>query len=198
MKHLLLLAALTSPCLALADKPAPVYGAAAPPVATKRQDTYGSPQAPPAPTPDEYGSPKAPVVDEYGSPQAPPVTEDSYGAPAAPVVSQPDQAAPVGNQGYYYYYYPVKPNQGGYKQEDDGGLLDGLLGDGLIGGLITKKILLVVLGIGAFLLVTALGIQVNFGRSFGSSMYELATPYMTEDNLTYLADTVRRAIDKFQ
>jgi len=203
MKSLILLLTLSVTCLA--DKPSPQY--VAPKAAEARQDTYGSPEAPPeaapqvAPTPDTYGAPKAPVVDSYGSPQAPVVKEDAYGAPSAPVISQPAEAAPVGNQGYYYYYYPVKQGGQSYEaeeQEGDGGLLGGLLSDGLLGTLVTKKILLVVLGIGAFLLVTALGIQVNFGRSFSSTAWDYASPYMTEDNLITLADFVSNSIAKYK
>lgn len=199
MKNLFLVLALCAVCLA--DKPSPQY--VAPQPAQEKQDSYGSPKAPPevAPTPDSYGAPKAPVVDSYGSPQAPVVKEDGYGAPSAPVISKPAQAAPVGNQGYYYYYYPVK--QGGQplqaeEQEGGGGLFGGLLSDGLLGTLVTKKILLVVLGIGAFLLVTALGIQVNFGRSFSSSAWEMAEPHMTEENMIMLADFVMNAITKYK
>jgi len=201
MKNLFLVLSLSAACLA--DKPSPQYVAPQPAQAQAKQDTYGSPEAPPeaAPTPDSYGAPKAPVVDSYGSPQAPVVKEDGYGAPSAPVISKPAEAAPVGNQGYYYYYYPVK--QGGQPleaeaQEGGGGLFGGLLSDGLLGTLVTKKILLVVLGIGAFLLVTALGIQVNFGRSFSSSAWDIAEPYMTEDNLITLADFVMNSITKYK
>jgi len=199
MKSFLLLLTLSATCLA--DQPTPQY--VAPQAAEARQDQYGSPEAAPqeaAPTPDTYGAPQAPVVDSYGSPQAPVVSEpDAYGAPAAPVISEPAEAAPVGNQGYYYYYYPVKQGGESYEaeEEESAGLLGGLLSDGLLGTLVTKKILLVVLGIGAFLLVTALGIQVNFGRSL-SSAWEYAGPHMTEDNLITLADFVSNSIAKYK
>merc|ERR1711899_625488 len=112
MKQTVILITLLS--LALADKPDPIYKAAAS-QQTKtvqpkekvdkiqaRQDQYGAPAAPAA---DSYGSPAAPVEDSYGSPQAAPV-QDSYGSPKAEPQAAPAQGS-VGTQGYYYYYYPV-------------------------------------------------------------------------------------------
>jgi len=187
------------------EAPAPEYGA---PVAQETYsapvpqysapvpDTYGAPAAPAAAAPESYGSPAAPPVaggDAYGSPAAPPVTGgDSYGSPAAPVQS----TAPVGNQGYYYYYYPVRQNAPApVESEDDNGILS------IITALLTKKIIIVAVGIVAFLVITALGINVAVGRSFSSSTaraFELAEPYITEDNLIALADFVNKSLGKFQ
>lgn len=202
---LLFLSALCS-----ADKPAvaPAYEAPAPatygaPVAKDTYsapvpDTYGSPAAP-SNQADTYGSPAAPLVsggDTYGSPAAPPVTGgDSYGSPAAPVQTA---TAPVGNQGYYYYYYPVRQNAPAPAQseDDDNGIL------GIVTALLTKKIIVVAIGIVAFLVITALGINIAVGgRSFSSSSaraFEMVEPYMTEDNLIALADFVNKSLGKFQ
>jgi len=195
--------------LCLADKPAlaptyegsgvDAYAAPAAPAVVKEAapETYGAPVAAPAPAQDSYGSPSTPVVSQetYGSPAAPPVGGDPYGAPAAPVQT----AAPVGNQGYYYYYYPVRQNAPApVETEDDNSII------GLITALLTKKIVVIALGLGAFLLLTALGINLTIGRDGRSlqrsmeSSWEFAAPYMTEGNLIALADFVNRSIRKFQ
>jgi hypothetical protein len=73
-------------------QPQSLYGA--PQQVAPRQDSYGSPRAPPvddgygspqAPIVDSYGAPQAPIVDGYGAPQAPIKTGSSYGAPQAPI-----------------------------------------------------------------------------------------------------------------
>jgi len=195
---------LLSASLCFGDKPAvaPAYEAPAP-------ETYGAPVAPVAKQQDSYGSPSAPVKtvveqDSYGSPQAAPIQQDSYGSPAAPPKTQyqaqaPPQhqaAAPVGNQGYYYYYYPVRQSAPvAAESEDDDSII------GLVTALLTKKIVLIALGLGAFLLATAVGININFGRSFARSLedgWQFVGPYMTEDNLITLADFVNKSIGKFQ
>lgn len=191
--------------LCLADKPAlapayegsgaEAYAAPAAPAVVKEAvpETYGAPVA--APAPDSYGSPSTPVVaqESYGSPAAAPVGGDPYGALAAPVQT----SAPVGNQGYYYYYYPVRQNEPApVETEDDDSII------GLITALLTKKIVVIALGLGAFLLLTALGINLTIGgRSLQRSMessWEFAAPYATEGNLIALADFVNRSIRKFQ
>jgi hypothetical protein len=167
------------------------YGAPSNPVQVKVPDAYGSPAGPPIQ--DTYGSPSSPPVsqpDSYGSPQAP--VEDSYGSPqAAPV-----QAAAPGNQGYYYYYYPVRQNVPEAVVEDEG-LFGGLLGGGGLAGLLSTKVLLLVLGVAGFVLITSLGI--NLGkRSFTSRALDMAEPYMTTGNLIALLDSVNSAIAKYQ
>lgn len=206
---------LLSASLCLGDKPAvaPAYydePAVAPAYEAPAQETYGAPVAQPArQQQDVYGSPSAPPVqvaeaDSYGSPQAAPIATDSYGSPAAPpktqyqAQAQPQQtAAAPGNQGYYYYYYPVRQSAPAPAEaEDDDSII------GLVTALLTKKIVLIALGLGAFLVVTALGINISFGRrSFARSMesgWEMVSPYMTEGNLITLADFVNNSIRKFQ
>lgn len=192
--------------LATADKPAvaPAYTGPAQAQADVRDtrdapaaDTYGAPVA--APSQDSYGSPQAAPAsaqeDSYGAPQAAAITEDSYGAPqAAPVA-----AGGPGNQGYYYYYYPVRQNvpQEGELAEDDGGLLGGLLNGGLA-GLLTTKVLLLILGVAGFVLITSLGINLGGRRSFTSRALSLAEPYMTHGNLIQVLESVNSAMAKYQ
>lgn len=173
------------------------YGAPAQPAPVVAKETYGAPAAPPK-QPDTYGSPAAPPVsggDTYGSPAAPPVSGgDSYGSPAAPVQNS---AAPVGNQGYYYYYYPVRQNAPApAHSDDDNGVL------GILTALLTKKIVVIAIGIVAFLVITALGINIAVGgRSFSSSTaraFEMVQPYITEDNLITLADYVNKSLGKYE
>ena len=158
-------------------------------------DSYGSPQAPPQSNPDSYGSPAAPVVDEYGSPAAP--AQNNYAAPT-------QEQAPVGNQGYYYYYYPVKQNGPSYnapaKDEGDDG--------GLLGLILSKKVLVIAGVIVGLLVLLALGVNLNPGRSFDSSFLSssaydmveelsaMAAPHMTPGNMFKLADMVQRALDR--
>jgi len=197
-----------------ADKPAlpPAYAGPAPAAPAPAPDSYGSPAAPQvaaAAAPDSYGSPQAPPqTDEYGSPAAPPVSVDEYGSPqsapqsnyAAPAAA-PQETAPVGNQGYYYYYYPVRQNAPGNSNSDDGGLLGGLAK--FLGPILGKKVLVIALILTGLLVAAALGVNFNIGRSFDTgSLYDyadelrdLATPYMTVDNMMVLANTVQNAIN---
>eukprot|EP00090_Calanus_glacialis_P012011 TRINITY_DN2045_c0_g1_i1.p1 TRINITY_DN2045_c0_g1~~TRINITY_DN2045_c0_g1_i1.p1 ORF type:complete len:210 (-),score=52.85 TRINITY_DN2045_c0_g1_i1:1582-2211(-) len=208
MKSLIAVLLFSTACLA-EDRPAvaPQYEAPASTVeqyAAPANDQYGAPSAPiaaAAPAVDTYGVPAAaPVQDEYGSPQAPVIAPqaDSYGSPAAPVETAP---APVGSQGYYYYYYPVRENAPAVAEESDDGLLGGLLGGGLLSALLGKKLLLVFLGITAFLVVTAFGLSFTIGKrsldESASRAIKGISPYMTEGNLVFLADFVRNAIEKF-
>ena len=199
---------------ASADKPAVAPAYVAPAYVAPRQDNYGSPAAPAAAAPDTYGSPAA-APDTYGSPAAPP-QEDSYGSPASPPISTPDSygspAAPVqdtygspaadpvsagpGTQGYYYYYYPVKQATAASTQsEDDGGLLGGLFSGGLA-GLLTTKVLLLILGIAGFVLITSLGINLGGRRSLARSISPYI-PYHTIPNLIQMLEFVNSAIVKY-
>lgn len=215
MRSLIAVLLLSTACFA-EDRPAvaPQYEAPANPpqyeAPAPANDLYGAPSAQiaaAAPAVETYGAPvAAPVQDEYGSPAADPVSNDAYGAPSAPVVDSygspaapVETAPPVGNQGYYYYYYPVRQNAPEATEEDEG-LLGGLLGGGLLSALLGKKLLLVVLGVGAFLVITAFGLSFTVGRSLNESAsraMKMASPYMTEGNLIFLADYVRSALDKY-
>ncbi len=158
-------------------------------------DSYGSPQAPPQSNPDSYGSPAAPVVDEYGSPAAP--AQNNYAAPAA-------EQAPVGNQGFYYYYYPVKQNAPSYNAPASSDGDDG----GLIGLILSKKVLVIAGLIVGLLVLLALGVNIGGGRSFDSTLLSnsaydmveelsaMAAPHMTPGNMFKLADMVQRALDR--
>ena len=79
--------------------------------------------------------------------------------------------------------------------------LGGLLGGGLLSALLGKKLLLVFLGITAFLVVTAFGLSFTIGKrsldESASRAIKGISPYMTEGNLVFLADFVRNAIEKF-
>jgi len=157
---------------ALADKPAvaPTYEPAG-----SASDTYGSPAA-------------QPQSDTYGSPQAP-VASDSYGSPAAPAAQQ---ASPVTNQGYYYYYYPVRQGGAAAEQSDDG-LLGGLLGGGLLSAILGKKVIVIAIAIAAVLVAAAFGLNLTFGGGRSFPQYSL----LSEDNLVFAADMLRRAIDNY-
>jgi len=158
------------------------------------EDSYGSPSKPAVKAPDSYGSPSSagvsPAPDTYGSPVGAPV---SY-SPAPASGASP--AAP-GNQGFYYYYYPVRQNVPENQHSEDKGVLDGLLG-----GLLTTKVevLLLILGIAGFILLITLGINLSngSGRSFTARAMDMAAPYMTTGNLIALLDSVNNAIDKYE
>jgi len=152
---------------------------------------YEPPAAPASPSVDTYGTPQAQPTsntDSYGPPQAP-VSTDSYGSPAAPVGQQ---ASPVSNQGYYYYYYPVRQGGAAAPQESDSGLLGGLLGGGLLSSLLGKELLVPAIAIAGLLVALAFGLSLTgAGRSFPS--YSL----LSEDNLVFAADMLRRAMDTY-
>ena len=195
MKQTVILITLLS--LALADKPDPIYKAAAS-QQTKtvqpkekvdkiqaRQDQYG---APAAPAQDSYGSPSAPVEDSYGSPQAAPV-QDSYGSPKGEPVAAPQAQGSVGTQGYYYYYYPVASSStsgsygsaghktGASSGSSSGGLLSG--GGGLLIPLVLGLGLLLLLAVGAAALF-------NNGRSFPEFSLASLAPFADELTVSVL------------
>jgi len=142
-----------------------------------------APQYEPASSPSSQ-----PQTDNYGSPQAP-VTGDSYGSPAAPASQQ---ASPVSNQGYYYYYYPVRQGNQASQQSDDG-LLGGLLGGGLLSAILGKKVIVLAISIAAILVAVAFGLNLSFGPGRSFPDYSL----LSEDNLVFAADMLRRAFDSY-
>ena len=127
--------------VAIADKPdSPVY--------------TGTKVSPVSPISNKNAEPKS---DSYSSPQT-----DSYASPQSSPVQQ-QTAGDVGTQGYYYYYYPVGQNGNAgsnvspYTTESD---------DGLLGGLLAGKGLLVALLVGGLIILAIAGTTISFtGRS---------------------------------
>ena len=177
--------------LAAADKPSPTYTASSPKqTADKRQDSYGSPQAPvaqdsygspQAPAQDSYGSPQAPVQDSYGSPQAP--VQDSYGSPQASVQTsyspQKTEAVAPSTQGFYYYYYPVASTYSGSGHAPAPAPSNG---GGLLGG---NLLLPLLIGLGLLVALAVAAATIGAGRrSFDSfNLADVDTEQLT--NLVY-------------